>query len=698
MSEQPGLERLAEEIAGLFGVEPAYTDAFGRRRESPLSSRRALLAALGLPTATFEEARASLARVIALKQGPLPALIPVLADAPARLPIRRSAQGGGGWTLVTEAGETLSGQAESGGFEADRIVLPPLAAGYHRLSLAVGDASSVDATVIAAPARCWVPEPLASGRLWGVTAPVYALRSERDFGMGDYSVLAEAAAGAARHGAEFFGFTPVHALFGADRSKISPYSPSSRLFLETAFIDPTAVEGFAGSPAAAMFAGEEVQAKLAALRILPLADMAAVWKLKRPLLDALWAGVRENRSAEFEEFRTAGGAALEAHATFEALSEHFSERGRAWMGEWDVGFREAGSLAVRGFRDAHPDRVAFHAWLQFLADRQLGEAARRAQEAGMSLGLYRDLAVGADIGGSEVWSAPDRFVPGVSIGAPPDPLAPQGQLWGLPPLNPLVLEADGLAGFRALIRANLRHAAALRIDHAFQLRRLFLTPDGESAADGAYVDYPFDAMLAVLRIESHRARALIIAEDLGTAPEGFSDAIMQSGVLSYRVLYFERGDEGRFKRPSEYPRDAVAVINTHDLPTFTGWWRSRDIDWRARLGIYDPMTAGRQYAARGFERGQLLALADEEKLREPGADQPEAPFSEVLRLLARSRSALVAVQLEDAAGEVEQTNVPGTTDAHPNWRRRIGKTVADLTAAGGPVERIGLIMIEEGRG
>ncbi len=270
------------------------------------------------------------------------------------------------------------------------------------------------------------------------------------------------------------------------------------------------------------------------------------------------------------------------------MSEEFTARGHAWSGDWPEAFRNVHSREVRDFQASHEERVSFHAWLQWLADRQLGHANERARASGMSIGLYRDLAVGSDSGGSEIWSHPERFASGLAVGAPPDPLGPQGQNWGLPPFNPLTLEEGGLAAFRALVSSNMRHAGAIRIDHAFQLQRLFLIPAGLPSSQGAYLAYPFEAMLAVLRLESHRARCLVIAEDLGTGPDGFSDAIMASGILSYRVLPFERESDGGFKKPDAYPRSALAVTTTHDLPTFRGWWRGLDVDLRETLGVYDP--------------------------------------------------------------------------------------------------------------
>jgi (1->4)-alpha-D-glucan 1-alpha-D-glucosylmutase len=316
----------------------------------------------------------------------------------------------------------------------------------------------------------------------------------------------------------------------------------------------------------------------------------------------------------------------------------------------------------------------------------------------MNIGLYRDLAVGADAGGSEIWANPERFAPGLSIGSPPDPFGPTGQNWGLPPFNPLTLEEQGLAAFRALVSSNMRHAGAIRIDHAFQLQRLFLIPSGLSAAQGAYVTYPFEAMLAVLRLESNRARSLVIAEDLGTGPDGFSDAIMASGLLSYRVLWFEREDGGAFKRPRSYPHSALAVFTTHDLPTFRGWWRGLDTDLRHTLGVYDNERAEQERRNRTSDLRLFgEALAAEGLLQGPEIPE-EPPLEAMMRYLARTPSALVGLQIEDASGELNQANLPGQDQSHPNWRRRLGTDLDAIVAPGGGVAKLAAALTEEGRG
>jgi (1->4)-alpha-D-glucan 1-alpha-D-glucosylmutase len=631
--------------------------------------------------------------------GLLPNLLPVEAGRAFEVPLSSPGSGAVTWRIVDEAGHKRDGRGAARSGEGRSLLrLPALTEGYHELTVTAGGRTG-SATVIAAPARCFQPGWIREGtRAWGLAAQIYGFRSESNLGIGSYSDVREAVRGAAPLGASFLGLSPVHALFGSDRSKISPYSPSSRLFLETLHIDPAAVPGFEGSAAARLMAEPERAARIAALRDAALVDHAGVWAELSPVLEALWSERRGGRDRAFEAFRREVGPELEAHATFEALSEHFRREGRGWLGDWPEAYRRRGSPEVERFARETPERVGYHAWLQYLADSQLAAAAGAARSSGMSVGLYRDLAVGSDRGGSELWSHSERFSDTLSIGAPPDLLAPNGQDWGLPPLNPIAMEEDGLAAFRALVRANMRHAGAIRIDHAFQLQRLYLIPVGQGGAAGAYVEYPFEAMLAVLRLESHRARALVIAEDLGTAPEGFSDAIMRSGLLSYRVLSFERSGEGGFKRPGDYPREALSVITTHDLPTFTGWWRGLDTDLRQALGLYEPDRAERERAERIVEKAKLTEALAAEKLV-PSSETPDAPPSDaVFRYLARTASALNAIQYEDVLGALNQPNMPGTSEGHPNWRRKLEHDLGAIHAPGGPLAKAAALVSAEGRG
>ncbi|MCB8822192.1 malto-oligosyltrehalose synthase [Microvirga rosea] len=684
------LDALTERMAALIGIAPRYTDAFGQSVDTNHETRVALLEGLGLSVRTEREARDSLATLEILKAGPLPSLIPVQADKPATIHLRKATPATT-WRLTSETGHIHEGRLA--GSSATSIDIPALPAGYHRLVL--GDAK---ATVIAAPARCWTPDALnGDNRLWGVAAQIYSLRSERDLGIGDFSTVADAAEAVGASGGAFLGLSPVHALFAADRTKISPYSPSSRLFLEPLYIDPTRVEGSYESGASELLDETKIQERLVRLRSAQLIDYAEVWGIKRQLLDLLWKHFQAHADqSAFLRFRQEGNAALEAHATFEALSEHFRNQDLWWVGDWPDAYRTAETEEVRAFRETHHEQVSFHAWLQWLADLQLGAAAERARACGMPIGLYRDLAVGADRGGSEIWSDAVHFSPSLSVGAPPDPLGPQGQDWGLPPLNPLALEQHGISAFRNLVRANMRHAGAIRIDHAFQLQRLFLIPSGAPASQGAYVDYPFEALLAVLRIESHRACCLVIAEDLGTAPEGFSDAIMRSGLLSYRVLPFERNGAA-FKTPRDYPSSALAVLTTHDLPTFTGWWKGLDIDLRQTFGVFDPKRAEEERTARAADRQSFTEALSSEGILAGRKTPAFPPLQGAARYLARTKSVLTALQIEDVANELNQPNMPGMDAGHPNWRRRLSSTINDMTAPGSTFAKLAVIMTEEGR-
>lgn len=689
------LDDLRLRLADLAGMQPGFRNQNGDWIETSLDARCRVLEGFGLKCGTFAEAQESLAELQQLRNGFISALIVAVPNEPLRLPLRTTADQAS-FRMIDESGAVSEGQAA---ISDGHVVLPPSALGYFTLELTAGGMSG-SATIICAPRRCYMPDGLSGdARGWGTVAQVYGLTSPHSMGIGEYTDIVAAASGTGALGGDFLGLSPLHALFAADRTKYSPYSPSSRLFLETLHLDITAIPSFAGSKAAALLNSEEYRAKLATLRAAPLVDHEGVWDLKRPLLDALFADLLAgDRDKDFEAFCEQGGEPLRLHAAFEALSEHFRGERKNWSGEWPQAFRAPGSDVVSWFCEEKADLVTFHAWLQYLADTQLAAAAKAARDSGMAIGLYRDLAVGGDRGGSEVWAAPELFSPTLSVGAPPDPLGPQGQNWGLPPMDPFALERHGLKAFRALVTANMRHAGAIRIDHAFQLRRLFLIPEGGHGPDGAYVDFPFEGLLAALRLESHRAKCIVIAEDLGTAPEGFSDAIMQAGLLSYRVMYFERGEGGRFKKPAEYPRDAMSVFTTHDLPTLRGWWHGADIDLRETLGVFDSGRAAQERTSRREDIGKFCQALAEEGLLTISDPPPDPPLDAAIRFIARAPSALTAIQFEDVAGEIDQANLPGIERGHPNWRRRIFTNVQELTGKASRLAGWAKLLAGEGRG
>jgi 4-alpha-glucanotransferase len=365
------------------------------------------------------------------------------------------------------------------------------------------------------------------------------------------------------------------------------------------------------------------------------------------------------------------------------LREHFAagDAARADWHAWPQAHRDPDSPAVAGFAERNRHRVDFLAWLQWLADQQLGAAAAMAAERGMAVGLYRDLAVGADRAGAETWANAAAVVSGAQVGAPPDIYNPAGQDWGLPPFHPRALRDEGYRSFVELVRANMRHAGGLRIDHVMGLQQLYWVPQGQKPSAGAYVRYPMEDLIGILALESHRRRCLVVGEDLGTVPEGFRERMAAANILSYRVLFFEQEAEtGAFLPPDAYPALALAVVGSHDLPTLRGWWEGRDIELKERLDLFpEPGEAARQRAARERDKEQLLQALRREGLLQDD-EEPDIPrlARAAHAFLARSPSVLAMAQIDDLTDEADPVNVPATSDEHPNWRRRLSMTLEEL--------------------
>jgi 4-alpha-glucanotransferase len=550
--------------------------------------------------------------------------------------------------------------------------------------------------LIISPPHCYEPAPICAGRrLWGIAVQLYSLRSRDNWGIGDFNDLKSLIRWVASRGAGFVGLNPLHALAPADPARSSPYSASSRHFLNVLYIAVPSVPEFQECAAAReRWADPATALRLRALRGRELVDYRGVADLKLEFLALLYRDFRDRhlaasseRARIFQAFVAAGGELLQMHARFDALDRHFratSGAASGWM-SWPEEFRDVNGGAAAQFAAEHPEEVEFYAYLQWLAHEQLCGAQALTRELGMPVGLYGDYAVGANPSGSETWVDRSSYCMGAEIGAPPDPLALKGQGWGIPPQDPSVMQAQRLQGFARLIRNNMRYYGAIRLDHVMALFRLWWVAAGFSATEGAYVHYPLQQLLTVLSLESARSACLVVGEDLGVVPDEMRQAMPEYGLYHYKVLLFEKLD-GRFRRPDEYARRALATPTTHDMPTLRSYWEGRDIALRRRLNLY-PSAEIESAVIRERERDRELLLG---ALQEQGLEpaQPATPsdaftaeLAHALHLyLARSATLLVAVQIEDLLGEVLPVNVPGTDREYPNWQRKVSADLEDIAA------------------
>ncbi len=642
-------------LAEAAGLAPSWKDYRGAWHEVEPDTLRSVLAALDLPAGDAAAVRDSAARLHAPAEA-LPPLITLPVGEAMRLPV------GGALRVVLEDGGIIEGRDE----------VPPIdRPGYHRLE--IGDAS---VTLAVTPQSCaGVP----GKRPWGIAVQLYSLRRPGDGGIGDFAALGDFVRAAAAKGADAVAISPVHAQFSADPDRFSPYAPSSRIMLNV-------LHANAREPDLSLEQAELVNWPLAAR--VRLAEFRKRFE----------AGADGNA---FADFRAAQGEKLEAHARFEALHAHFygADPNRWHWRTWPDPYRTPASPEVAAFAAEHAHEVSFHAYLQFLADQGLGEAQAEAK-ARMRIGLVTDLAVGTDGGGSHAWSRQDEMLIGLGVGAPPDLLNTQGQNWGITAFSPRGLRQHGYGAFIEMLRAALRHAGGVRIDHVMGLARLWVVPDGASSAQGAYLHFPVRDLLRLTALESQRHGAIVLGEDLGTVPEGFQELLISSGLLGMRVLWFERARDEGFIAPPHWSGQAVGMTSTHDLATTAGWWSGRDIFWRHRIGLLADDAAVRQEAAaRARDRGMLW-----DAMRASGAAVGDLPSpGETARAtdaacahVARAACELVMLPLEDVLARVEQPNLPGTLDEHPNWRRRMDGPAAALLDAPEVVARLGKVVAARG--
>lgn len=519
-------------------------------------------------------------------------------------------------------------------------------------------------------------------RLWGIVAQLYALRSRRNWGHGDFTDLSHLVALAAARGASAIGLNPLHALFPDRAEQASPYAPNSRLFLNPLYIDVEAIAEFPGVAAAGL------AAEIAALRA---TDMVAYERVARAKLAALHLaherfrnGASAQRRAAFTAYRHKHNDALLRFSCFEVLRQRFAPE--PWP-QWPAAWRNPDDGRLQAFRREQDADCEFHEFVQWVADSQLGACQEASRRLGMPIGLYTDLAVGIDRHGAGAWLQQDVVLADVSIGAPPDEFNPGGQDWGLAPFNPHALPAHDFAAKRRLMDVIMRHAGAVRLDHVLGLKRIFMIPSGASAADGTYVRFPFEQLLRVISEESNRLSSIVIGEDLGTVPDNFRETLAQWGLWGCRVMLFEREADGRFRPPESYPAEALATFNTHDMASFCGWLEGYDLRVKRAIGV-DP---GESDEARAKSQAALRdALA-----RWAPSYAPD-DIAAVAAFLGATPSRLAVIALDDVLGVRDQINVPGTVDQHPNWRRRLPVALEDMETHDG-LERVARAFSQAGR-
>lgn len=665
-----------DQAARTAGISLDYINVNGEKEAISDETKRALLAVMGDPQ------KAS--------QSPLPPV--AVFSGRGKRQLTPQGRGVYRWQLQTEKGRLLSGELTAG----EPFTLPtPLAQGYHQLTLSKGK-KSWQTRVIVAPRRCYLPPALEAGeKRWGALVQLYTVRSEQNWGIGDFGDLDQLLVQLAARGGDFVGLNPLHALYPASADFASPYSPSSRRWLNIIYIDVSQVADFQQSAAAQKWwKSARTQKALAKAREAEHVDYAAVMALKLAALRHAWAHFQARDRASDEqqswaEFVREGGDSLRYQAAYDGIQQaRRAENAKQWgWPAWPEGWRNSQQPEVQQWCKEHEEEIAFWQWLQWLAQQQFSGCWAHSQALGMSVGLYRDLAVGVAEGSAETWHDPELYRLKVSVGAPPDRLGPLGQNWGLPPMDPHVMQARGYQPFIDMLRANMRDCGALRIDHVMSLLRLWWVPAGETADKGAYVAYPVDDLLGILALESHRLRCMVIGEDLGTVPEAIVSLLRKSGVFSWKVLWFEQEKDQRYRAPQDYPRQSIASASTHDLPTLTGFWEQGDLALGEKLGLYPGDAVKALHEQRATQKQALLdalhqagALpASSQKKAEKLAMTP-ALNRAIHRFLADTDSALLGLQPEDWLGMTTPVNVPGTVDQYPNWRRKLSKTLEAIFA------------------
>ena len=703
---------LLQQLCALIGIEDQYRDGLGNLIKASPESVREILNALGFPTNNenqLEHAISVLANQKLFSTLPEHYFIEQENARPSiPLCLPSDVIGELDWQINLASGDIIADtqsieklqvlskyQTKNHSYTLYQLALPKLPLGTHKITTVINQ-NTYRCQIFSTPQRCYMPFNSDSEKIWGLAVQLYSLRSNQNWGIGDFTDLVTVIELAAQQGASFVGLNPLHALYYSNPSHISPYSPNSRCFLNTLYIDVASVPLFNQDLATqSLVSSNDFQRELTRVRESELVDYEKVAQLKYRALTLLYQAFKRLQESDasnamvkdFQSFKQRGGKLLAEYATYEALYRHFrQDNNNAWgWPDWPTAYHQPTTTAVKNFQHAYRDDIDYFIYLQWLADSQLMDAKQSAKSEGLSIGLYLDIAVGSDRCGADVWSNQSLHLCNVSIGAPADELNLLGQNWGLPPLNPIALDKQNFKYIQSLLTYTMRYAGAVRIDHVLGLFRQYWIPKHAINNQGNYIRFPFDKLLQLVVLESQRHQCLVIGEDLGTVPDGFTEKIQSKGLLSYAVLVFERWSSGLFKRPSAYSQHSIVASSTHDTATLCGWWQDQDLVWRKKLNQFPSKEIEMvERERRAEDRKRLIAALDDANVFDDNPisiekDTDKAITKAVLALLARSASQLQVLPIEDALRLIDPVNIPGTIDQHPNWQRKLPMTLNSLS-------------------
>jgi len=721
---------LINELSGICGIEPEYWDIFGKKHTASIDIRKAILRAMKLNIETAEDIANEISKrrwkswkgflepvhVISVNTPEIliPVYIPVNEGEESRLTISCSLEDESIHTILQK--HTISGKdiaiSEQQWIDGTRYIKVFLHIGHRDIGYYVlrveckhpdkifpekSNKLQKSSRVIITPDACYLPKNLQNGKAWGLSINLYAIRSEQNWGIGDFTDLKRIVRWVAGFKGSLVGINPLHVIPNTSPFGASPYSPISRLYKNFIYLDIERIPEVKESEDAGKFmSSKKYSQKLDELRKADLIDYEAVASLKTKILKYAFSVFYKKhylrntgRGGEFKKYISEEGLALESFALFMALSEHMkkTKNAHSWQ-EWPGKYQDLNGKAVDAFRKEYKKEIYFYQYTQWLIDKQIREISEEVENHGLNAGLYYDLAIGSLSGGSDAWTYQEVIADRADVGAPPDDFSPDGQKWGFPPLIPEKLKDNAYELFIQTMRRSMKYGRAIRIDHALGLFRLFWIPDGMTPEDGAYVACSSEDLLRIIALESTLNQTMVIAEDLGTMGEHVRDNLKRFQMLSYRLFYFERNyPDPSFLSPEKYPHMALCAVTTHDLPTLYGYWRGRDIETRRSVGKYLNEAQWEQQV-QDRERDKRLILT---ALKSQGiitADFPSDPDMipnmtaelclAIYKYLALSPCKLLLVSLDDIIGTLDQQNMPGTVDSYPNWMQKSPVTLEEI--------------------